>query len=56
MALTYFAADGSFGDANGLVIIDTRAWDYEDWRAVMNAPDLTKSTVAHSIAEKNGDI
>ena len=56
MALTYFAADGSYGDANGLVIIDTRAWSPEDWSAVESAGDYTRANVAHSMALLNGDI
>ena len=56
MALTYFANDGSYGDANGLVIIDTRAWSPEDWEAVENANDYTRSNLAHNIAQQNGDI
>lgn len=42
--LTYFAADGSWGDAVGLTIIDTTAWtegDYEKLDGVSdeNLPD-----------------
>ena len=56
MALTYFAADGSYGDAAGLVIIDTRAWSPEDWEAVESVNDWNRTTVAHNIAKQNGDI
>ena len=56
MALTYFAQDGSYGDAAGLIIIDTRAWPQDDWDAVESASDYTRANVAHSIALLNGDI
>lgn len=56
MALTFFASDGSFGNANGLVIIDTRAWSPEDWKAVESATDWNRSAIAHNIAQQNGDI
>lgn len=29
--MTYFATDGSYGDPNGLVILDTTDWTPEDW-------------------------
>lgn len=43
-SLTYFATDGSWGDAVGLTIIDTTAWtdaDYEklDGVSAENLPD-----------------
>ena len=56
MALTYFATDGSYGNANGLVIIDTRAWSPEDWEAVESVNDWSSSSLAHNIALENGDI
>lgn len=56
MALTYFAGDGSFGNANGLVIIDTRAWSPEDWDALEAANDWNRAAIAHNIAQQNGDI
>lgn len=56
MALTYFAADGSYGDANGVVIIDTRAWSPEDWAAIESVGDFTRANVAYRTALRNGDI
>jgi hypothetical protein len=32
--LTYFAADGNYGDATGLVIVDTSTWDEETWNHI----------------------
>jgi len=34
MTLTYFAADGNYGDATGMVIIDTTGWTDEDFEAL----------------------
>ena len=56
MALTYFAGDGSYGDASGLVIIDTRAWNNDQWDSIESASDYTRANVAQSIALLNGDI
>ena len=56
MALTYFANDGSYGDAAGLVILDTRAWNQEQWDAVENASDYERVAIALNVALENGDI
>ena len=56
MALTYFAQDGSYGDAAGLVIIDTRAWNRDQWQEVDNALNDERVGVAVYIAAENGDI
>ena len=56
MALTYFAQDGSYGDAAGLVIIDTRAWNNDQWESVESAGDYERAAIAASIALENGSI
>ena len=56
MALTYFAKDGSYGDAAGMVIIDTRAWNAEQWDHVESASDYERAALAASIALENGSI
>ena len=56
MALTYFAQDGSYGDAAGLIIIDARDWNDDQWDRVDNALDLMRASVALEIAVENGDI
>jgi len=39
MNLTYFAADGNYGDATGMVIIDTTGWTDEDFAELDEASD-----------------
>lgn len=56
MALTYFAGDGSYGDASGLIILDTRAWNAEQWDHVESASDYERAAIAASIALENGSI
>ena len=56
MALTYFAGDGSYGDASGLVIIDTRAWNNDQWQAVEESHDYSRAALAAMIALEGGDI
>jgi hypothetical protein len=44
--LTYFAADGNYGDATGLVIVDTSTWDEDTWEAVEAANEWTRPAKA----------
>ena len=52
MNLTYFAQDGSFGDAYGIEIIDTSDFTETDWRKIWEASDNYKSSVAVEIVLK----
>ena len=56
MALTYFAQDGSYGDAAGLIIIDTRAWNQDEWDRVDTAHDRDRVRIALEVGMENGDI
>jgi hypothetical protein len=56
MALTYFAADGSYGDAHGIIILDTRAWSEDDWTRIEYATNDNRSSVAITIAQESGEI
>lgn len=56
MALTYFAADGSYGDAHGLIILDTRGWGNDDWNKIDASPDGERIIVALENAVQNGDL
>lgn len=56
MALTYFAQDGSYGDAAGLIIIDTRAWNNNEWDRAEMAHDRDRASIALQIAVENGDL
>lgn len=53
---TYFAGDGSFGSADGMVIIDTRAWSEDDWTEIEYASENLRTRVAVEIAIRNGDM
>ena len=55
-APTYFAADGSYGMVSGIIIVDTSAWNEDDWDRVENAGDHERAAIAASIAAENGDI
>jgi hypothetical protein len=46
----YFADDGNYGDANGLVVIDTALFTDEDWSLIEEATDWDRPKVARDIA------
>lgn len=46
---TYFATDGSYGDAYDLVVIDTSDFTEADWEAINEAGDYDRSRIANSI-------
>ena len=50
----YFAKDGSFGDADGLVVLDTRTWSDGDWQQVENASDYSRAAEAVQVGRRNG--
>ena len=49
MTIHYFAADGNFGNATNLVIVDTTDWTDEEWADVEYAIDDQRSTTALSL-------
>jgi len=52
----YFAQDGSYGNANGLIILDALGWSSDDWERIENASDFNRLDVAIDIAQENGGI
>ena len=48
---TYFALDGSYGDAAELLIVDTSMWDEADWEQIHNATDNQRSEIVQSIID-----
>jgi hypothetical protein len=49
--LSYFAVDGSYGDAVGLTIIDTGDWVAEDFDLIEDASDSDRPEVARLISD-----
>lgn len=43
---TYFATDGSYGDAEGLVLLDTSEWSDEKWEEVNQMTDVERYSFA----------
>jgi hypothetical protein len=50
MSLTYFAADGSYGDATGMFVVDTSDWADDDWDMIEHARDNERPGIAQGIA------
>jgi hypothetical protein len=49
MQLTYFAKDGSYGDAEELLIIDTSKWSDEEVEAIEMCADSERWNIAAQI-------
>lgn len=49
---TYFAADGTYGDADHLVTIDTSDWNEDDWDEIDSTNDNSRRTTALAIARR----
>jgi len=50
---SYFAADGNYGSADGMVVVDTTTWSEEDWTQVEEASDSERAQVALDLTRKN---
>ena len=48
--MIYFAADGSYGDAAGLIIIDTSEWNEEEWAIIDEARDSERVRLAYELS------
>lgn len=49
--LTYFAADGSYGDARGMYVVDTTEWTEYEWNMIDMTTDSERADVASSLAK-----
>jgi len=45
----YFAKDGNYGDALGLVVVDTSDWTEEHWVLIDEAMDDERPEIAEEI-------
>jgi len=55
MSNHYFASDGNYGDAEGLVVIDTTSWTADEWDIIENTPDDRRAAVASSFSDLSSD-
>lgn len=52
MQLHYFAKDGNYGTAEGLVIIDTTDWSEDEWADIDFSIDANRPMIALSLSTK----
>ena len=52
MSNSYFALDGSYGDATEILIVDTDDWTPEEWELINYATDDERSDMAQQIIDK----
>ena len=50
---TYFALDGNYGEAQGMVVVDTTKWSEDDWTQIEEAGDSERAQVALDLTNKN---
>jgi hypothetical protein len=50
-SLSYFAEDGSYGGASGLLVLETTHWSELDWQLIDMARDEARPTVARILTE-----
>lgn len=51
-AIHYFAEDGNFGSADGLVVIETTKWNENDWDEIESSNDWNRPSTAEIISKK----
>lgn len=50
MASCYFAANGDYGDADGLIVLSVAQFTEDDWKTIEAADDEERASVARQIA------
>ena len=55
MRIHYFAEDGNYGSADGLVIVDTSDWTEDEWEIIDGALDCDRPIIARSLSKTDPD-
>ena len=50
-SLHYFATDGNYGDAGGMVVMETTHWNEMDWEIIEATSDEYRPMIARAITE-----
>lgn len=50
-SLHYFAADGNYGSADGLSVLETTHWNDTDWNILEDTTDEYRPHIARAITE-----
>ena len=51
----YFASDGSYRDAEGIIVVDTTDWTEDEWSLINDAPDSERAAVAAQLEREHYD-
>ena len=52
----YFAIDGNYGNADGIVLCQTQDWTKADWSEVEMASDHERANVAVEVSRQYGNL
>lgn len=55
MSKHYFAADGNYGSAEGLVVVDTSDWTEEEWEVIDCARESERPEIAKQMKWLDAD-
>lgn len=50
-SLSYFAQDGNYGSADGILVLETTGWSELDWQMIEEVSDEHRPAVARLIVE-----
>lgn len=53
MSVSYFAMDGNYGDADGIVLVETSTFSEDEWTEIEYASDNERATLAMEIADRH---
>ncbi len=56
VAIHYFAIDGNYGNADGIVLCQTQDWTEEDWDRVETCTDDERANIAVEISRQYGNL
>lgn len=56
MSKTYFTTDGTYGDAEGLVVLDTTGWTPDHWDYIATLSDGRRAEVGEDLAAGLGSL
>jgi len=51
MTKHYFAADGSYGDAQ-IIVVDTSDWSQDEWDIIENCSDSERLDIAYQLTQE----
>jgi len=49
----YFAADGNYGSADGIILVNTRAFTKGQWQLIEESSDSERVSVVEEVLEEN---